>query len=118
MNTLPIIVILFMLLKDKLNLSSLLNGIDIEGLAPIFELLNVDASILNSLNNDNFKQLLNGNLDFKTLLPIIMPIITSFSKNANKPFENSSYTPNYEDFSLIKDIAGQNVAQAFENYFD
>lgn len=118
MNILPIIILLFMLLKDKFNVSSLLNGIDVDGLAPVFELLNVDPSIINALNSDELKNALNGNLDLKTLLPVIMPLISSFTKNSSKPFENQNLYNKYENFSLIKDIAGQNVTTAFENYFE
>lgn len=118
MNILTIIVLSFFLLKDKFDFSSLINSLDVEGLRPILQLLNVDESILNLLNGDNLKQLLNGNFDFKTLLPLITPLLTSLLKPNTNAFNSNNYNQNFEDFSLIKDIAGQDVAQAFENYFE
>ena len=118
MNILPIIVLIFLTLKDKFNFSNLLDGVDLNSLQPVFELLNVDPSILNALNSDTFKDVLNGNLNLKTLLPLILPIINSFSKQTNSAFDNVTADCTYQDFSPIKDIAGQNVTTAFENYFD
>ncbi len=118
MNILPIIVLIFLMLKDKFDFSNLLDGVDINSLLPIFELLNVDPSIINTLNNDNFKDLMNGNLDLKTLLPVILPMLTSLKKPTSTEFNETSATFTYSDFSPIKDIAGQNVTTAFESYFD
>ena len=118
MNVLPILALIFMLLKDKFDLQSLIKNIDLQSLSPILELFNVDASILNALNGDAFKEILNGNFDLKTLLPLIMPLLTSFLKPNSAPFNANNFSPSFQDFSIIKDIAGQDVTQAFESYFE
>ena len=117
MNVLPIIIIIFMLFKDRFNSLNLLDGIDLDSVAPILELFNVDKNILNTLNSNDFKQLLNGNINLKTLLPLIMPLLNSFNSTSST-FTSSATEQSYNGTTPIRDIAGQNIIEAFENYFD
>ena len=120
MNILPFLILLFALLKNKGNFELLdyLKNVDYESITPFLQLFNINPSIIEKLNSDEFKNLLNGKVDLKTLLPLAMPIITEILKNKGQTNfqKNEQYVNEY--LSPIKDFAGDYITSTFKDYFE
>ena len=116
MNFLPIIILIIFMFKNNNGVSELLQYINFDDLAPILPLLGVDESIIETFKSDDFKEVLKGNLNVKTLLPLLMPLLTAIKQPKS---ESQCFTSceTLGDLTPIKDIAGQNVTAALEEYF-
>ncbi len=116
MNYLPIIILVLFLFRNNNNFSGLLDNINFEDIMPTLSLLGVDESIISALQSDEFKEILNGNINLKTLIPLVMPLLSSFKQPENNSEDFKTYTA-YTDLTPIKDVAGQNITTALEEYF-
>ena len=119
MNFLPLILLLFLLLKKDSNNSILdiLKNIDPSYLLPILEFLGIKLDGLDILNSEELKCFLSGNGDFKSLIPIILPLLKNFNKSPSSSFTPFSEELKSEYFSPIKDIAGEEITSGLGNYF-
>ena len=127
MNFIPLIILLFFLLKGKGNSTILdfIKNIDIKSITPILELLGVDKKTTETLSTLDL-----NNLTIKDVIPLLTPLITSFmQKSGGASFTESTpsseYTSDYtttsnftaESLSPIQDIAGEEIKTAFNRYF-
>lgn len=119
MSYMLIILIIILFLKGKGgNLTELLSSLNINDVAPLLQTFGVDTSILDTLQSQDFKSILSGNFDLKTILPLITPFLTNVMQNNFKPsnsfnFENKSFEDN---ISPIKDIANEDISSIFIDY--
>ncbi len=119
MSYMLLILIFFLFLRGQNgNLTDLLSSINLSEIAPILQTFGVDASILEKLNGDEFKSLLSGNFDLKTLLPLITPFLQNFMQNGynSTPTANFQSAPVSDNISPIKDIAGEEISSIFIDY--
>ena len=119
MSFLPLILIIFLLFKKSDSPAlEFIKGLDVTSLAPILQLLGLDESFLNVLNDENFKNFLSGNGDIKSLIPIILPLLKNFS--APKPSQDFEFSENIksEYLSPIKDIASSDITSLLNGYFN
>lgn len=127
MNFIPLIILLFFLLKGKGNSTILdfIKNIDLKSITPILELLGVDKKTTETLSTLDL-----NNMTIKDVLPLLTPLITSFmQKSGGASFtersSSSEYTSDYattsnftaESLSPIQDIAGEEIKNAFNRYF-
>lgn len=131
MNYLPLLFILFYILKSK-NENFLknfnLSGIDLNSLSPILSLFGKEdlAEILSSNELSNFLQ---GKGDIKSLLPLLPKIIATFKNDNSSPFNFSNnsekenfdnketFTPTPERLNPIEDIASERILNSLNSYF-
>ena len=118
MNFLPLILIAFLLFrKNDSPILEFIKNIDIPSISPILELLGLNADSLEFLKDENFKNILSGNVDLKSLIPMILPLI----KNFREP--KTSYTADFSDnlkseyLSPIKDIANAEITNSLSGFF-
>ncbi len=119
MNFLPLILLLFLLLKkDSSNsILNILKNIDTSYLLPILEFLGIKLDGLDILNSEEFKCFLSGNGDIKSLIPMLLPLLKNFNKSSSNECANFSEEVKNEYFSPIKDIAGEEITSLLGNYF-
>ena len=120
MGFLPIILIVVYLLNNKGGLKDFLGGIDLESLSPILSLLGADNKAIELLSSPEIKQILSGNADIKTLLPLITSFIGSMGKsgNADTPTSSSENSFTAEYLNPIKDLASNEILSSLGNYFN
>jgi hypothetical protein len=123
MNFLPILLIIFLLYKNKnATLVELLNNVDIDGLSPLLEIFGVDKTILETISNKEFKDFISGNGSFKALLPLLPTLLKSFNNfNNGKNYtseESSAYYEEAQNLTPIKDIASEKIMSTLGNYFN
>lgn len=115
MSYLAIIFIVYALLKGGGNgYSNALNAIknlDFKTLTPILELFDVDKSIIDALSSADFTD----KFDFKTLLPLLTPVISAFINK--KQFNNDVANVNYDGLSPVKDVFNDEIYNDLEAYF-
>ena len=121
MNYIYIIILIFLFLKkgNSSGILDLIKNIDIEAIAPYLEMFGIDKNINENLKNLNLEELLNGKIDLATILPKLMPLLSGFfkSKSPFSAFNENSATFENEYLSPIKDIAGDNIINTFEDIF-
>ena len=118
MSYMLLILIIFLFFKGgNENISNLLSSLNINDLAPILQTFGIDKSVLETLQSQDFKSLLSGNFDLKTLLPLVTPFLkNAMQSNFATPtsnFENPSFSDNV---SPIKDIANEDISAIFVDY--
>jgi hypothetical protein len=114
-----ILAVMFFLSKNN-QAKGLLSQIDLDSILPMLSLFGIDEKVTNLISSNEIKNLLNGNGDIKSIMPIIFNILTSIkSKNDNyKPNENSVATYQNEYLNPIKDIANDEIISTLGNYFE
>lgn len=81
MNYIPLLFLILLLKNSKSSsLKSILSSIDLDSLKPILEMCGLSDSVTQFISSDEFENLLEGNLDLKSLLPLVMPLMSKFSK--------------------------------------
>lgn len=117
MSFLPIILTIVFLLNKNANFKDVLSGFDVESIAPLLSLFGVPESAAQTLKSEEFKNVLNGSLDVKTILPLITNLISSFktASTANTS-ENPLITPEY--LNPIKDVASPEILSSLGSYFN
>ena len=93
--------------------NELFSGLDLNSLAPLLSTFGVDENLIKTLSGEEFKNLLNGNLDLKTLLPLVMNLSSGFSPRQT---ESAQVTP--ERLEPIKDVATSQIYSTLGNYFE
>lgn len=114
-----IIIFLFLNKSGSNQILDLIKNLDLSSILPIVESLGLSPQIKEIIETDNFKDILSGNLDFKKLLPTLIPLISAFIKNKNSFSFNNGDTSDIvsEKLSPIKDIANDYVTNTFEEIF-
>ena len=120
MNFLPIILIIVFLLNKNKGGLVFLKDFDFESLAPILSLFGIDENTLKLLTSNEIKDILNGNLDIKSLMPIIINLVTTLSKpSVSEPTNfTATTTPQPEYLNPIKDVATAQILTTLGNYFE
>ncbi len=115
MSFLPIIILIFMFLRNG-SLSSVLQSVNIDDIKDTLKSFGIEHELLNLLSKETLEKVSSG--DLKALLPLLPTILSAFNKNSNT-YSNEFTTQNqvYEDLNPIKDIAGEVVTSTFGNYF-
>ena len=117
MNFLPLILIALLLFrKNDSPILEFVKNIDKESIMPILELLGVNADSLDFLNDENFKNFLDGNGDIKSLLPMLLPLIKSFTAYKTTATNNFSDNIKSEYLSPIKDIASIEITNSLNGF--
>lgn len=101
------------MLKGGGNFKELLSGVDLSSIAPLLTTFGINDSIVKLISSDEVKSLLNGNLDLKTLLPLVMNLASSFS-----PQQTESAQVSPERLDPIKDVATSQIYSTLGNYFE
>ncbi len=118
MSFLPLILIAFLLFrKTDSPILELINNIDLNSITPILELLGINADSLNFLKDDNFKNFLAGNGDLKSLLPMLLTLIKTFTANTNNQTTDFKGNLKSEYLSPIKDIASSEITNSLSEFF-
>ncbi len=116
MNYLPIILIVVFLLSNKNSNGNPL-PFDLESVTPLLSLFGVSPEILNMLSSDAIKNILSGNADINSLLPLITSFMSSFKQSQNEYTPQSQTPDNSEFFNPIKDLAEDRIISTLGNYF-
>ncbi|MBE5744372.1 MAG: hypothetical protein E7358_06680 [Clostridiales bacterium] len=117
MNYLPIILIVVFLLSNKNSTENAL-PFDLESITPLLSLFGVSPQISEILSSDAIKNVLSGNADIKSLLPVITSLITSLKSSAPTPTPQAEESENSEFFNPIKDVAEDKILSTLGNYFE
>ncbi len=114
MSYLLVFILIFTFMKNG-SLSSVLNGVDIDGIKDTLKGLGVENSLLDSISSETVDKVLSG--DFKALLPLIPTIIGLFNKNGDNFTSSESKNVVLEELNPIKDIANDKIINSFGSYF-
>ena len=117
MNFLPIILIVVFLLSKKGG--NPLENFDLESISPLLSLFGVSEDVLNILSRDEIKNLTSGNVDLKSIIPLITTLFSQMNKGDSHPIEttfSSENTPEY--LNPIKDVANADIISTLGNYFN
>ena len=118
MSFLPILLLIFLLSKSNNNtISSILNYIDLESISPVLEVFGLDKNIINVISSQEFKEFLNGNRDFKVLLPLIPTLLKNFNSKTTKHTQSNETIYKSENLTPIQDIASEEVYSTLGSYF-
>ena len=112
MNFLPIILLIFYMLKGGSGLKDLFSNLDLNSIAPLLTTFGVDEKLVSTLFSGEFKSLLSGKFDLATLLPLITSLAGNF--NANTP---AATIAKAERLDPIKDVAPSQIYSTLGNYF-
>lgn len=119
MSFLPIIlIIVFLLSKNGKGLSDL-TGFDFESISPLLNLFGVSDDVLKMLTSNEIKNITSGNLDVKSIIPLVTTLLETFKSTNTKPFAetpNSTHTPEY--LNPIKDVASDEILSSLGNFFN
>ena len=121
MSYLPIILVVLYLLNKKGGISELLGGLDVESISPLLSLFGVNKGMVELLSSQELKNVLSGNADIKSIIPLITTLMTSIkasepSNQEHTTTTESTFTPEY--LNPIKDVASPDVYTVLNNYFD
>ncbi len=119
MSYLPIILVVLYLLNKKGGISELLGGLDVESISPLLSLFGVNKGAVELLSSPELKNVLSGNADIKSIIPLITTIMSTMKNtppSAPVSEPQSQYTPEY--LNPIKDVASPDVFTVLNNYFD
>ncbi len=114
MSYLLVFILVFTLMKNG-SLSSLLSGVDIDGIKDTLKGLGIENSLLDCFSTDTVNKVLSG--DIKALIPLIPTIIGLFNKNDNSYTHSESNNAVFEELNPIKDFAGDKIINSFGSYF-
>lgn len=118
MSYLPIILIVIFLLGNKGSLKDFIGDFDFESITPLLSLFGVNEKTVEALTSPDIKNILSGNADLKSMLPIIINLVTELNKNTAKPSNNEFYnSPSPEALDPIKDLAPEQIISSLGNYF-
>jgi hypothetical protein len=118
MSYLPIILIVVFLLSNKGGVKDFIGNFDFESITPLLSLFGVNEKTVEALSSPEIKNVLSGNADLKSMLPIIINLVTELNKP--KPQENSNayyQAPTPEALEPIIDLAPEQVKTSPGNYF-
>lgn len=118
MSYLPIILIVVFLLSNKGGVKDFIGNFDFESITPLLSLFGVNEKTVEALSSPEIKNVLSGNADLKSMLPIIINLVTELNKP--KPQENSNayyQAPTPEALEPIIDLAPEQVITSLGNYF-
>lgn len=116
MNYLPIILIVVFLLSNKNSNGNSLS-FDLESITPLLSLFGVSPEILNMLSSDAIKNVLNGNADINSLLPLITSFVSNFKPSSFTQAPQTQEPDTSEFFSPIKDLAEDKILSTLGSYF-
>ena len=119
MSYLPIILVVLYLINKKGGMSELLGGLDVESISPLLSLFGVDKGTVELLSSPQLKNVLSGNADIKSLIPLITTLMSTMKNNQPATPQSeaqSEFTPEY--LNPIKDVASPDVFSALNNYFN
>lgn len=118
MSYLPIILIVIFLLGNKGNLKDFIGDFDFESISPLLSLFGVNENVLQTLSSLDIKNVLQGNADIKSILPLIINLASNMNtqQNTNATFQDS-FTPTPEALEPIKDLAPEQIISSLGNYF-
>ena len=118
MNFFPLILIALLLLrKTNSPILELVKNVDMQSISPILELLGINLNSLEFLNDENFKNFLSGSGDLKSLIPLLLPLVKSFTANTQTSQTDFSDNLKSEYLSPIKDIANSEITNSLSGYF-
>ena len=119
MNFLPIILFAMLLGGDKLStVKDFLSRVDFSSFAPILKIFGLNNKTIEFLESDQFNQLLSGNLDLKSILPLLTSFFTSQNTSEEaQPKTEEETTPPKDTVSAIKNVAPTEVEETFNVYF-
>ncbi len=116
MNYLPIILIVVFLLSNKNSNGNPL-PFDLESITPLLSLFGVSPEISQMLSSDAIKNLLNGNADINSLMPIITSFMSNLKQSSPAQTPQDNEPNNSEFFNPIKDLAEDKIISTLGSYF-
>ena len=120
MSYLPIILVVLYLLNNKKGKGlDFLGGLDVESITPLLSLFGVNKGTVDLLSSPELKNVLSGNADIKSILPLLTNLLTTIKRNPQQNYKNDDikeFTPEY--LNPIKEIAGSEVLSTLNSYFE
>lgn len=117
MSYLPIILVVIFLLNRSGGVKEVFQNFDFQSISPLLSLFGVNDKIIETMQSPEMKNVLDGNLDIKTLMPLLTTLISSVKENSPAPkTEEKRYEPEY--LNPIKDVASEEVYSSLNSYFE
>ena len=117
MSYLPIILVVIFLLNRSSGVKEVLQNFDFQSISPLLSLFGVNDKIIETMQSQEMKNALDGNLDIKTLMPLLTTLISSVKQNATvEKNDEKRYEPEY--LNPIKDVASEEVYSSLNSYFE
>ena len=112
-----ILVVVFLLSKNKS--SGILSQIDLDSILPLLSLFGIDEKITSLISSEEIKNLISGNGDIKSIMPLLLNILTSLKATPTfKEEVKSEPIIQNEYLNPIKDIASEEIISTLGNYFE
>lgn len=114
-----ILAVVFFLSKNN-QAKGLLSQIDLDSILPLLSLFGIDEKVTSLISSNEIKDLINGNGDIKSIMPIIFNMLTTLKTSNSYTPPKPDTQPLYQNEYLnpIKDIASFEVLSALGNYFE
>lgn len=117
MSYLPIILIVIFLLNRNSGVKEVLQNFDFQSISPLLSLFGVNDKVIETMQSPEMKNVINGNIDIKTIMPLLTTLISSVKETSPKEStQEKQYQPEY--LNPIKDVASEEVFSTLSNYFE
>ena len=117
MSVLPLLLIALLSNGEKFSsIKEFLSHIDFNSFSPVFKLFGLNENIIGFLCSEQFSSMLSGNLDLKSLLPILTSFLSPKTNNEKQKEDCEAETPqsqtaNSDYFAPIKDIIPSDIEE-------
>ena len=117
MNFIAIAIVAALLLGgDKINqIKEFLAKIDFKSFAPLLQILGVNKDGIDFLSSEKFEEILTGETDVKTLLPLLS---TLFKQKETSEQQSQNDGGNADFVAPIKEVAPTEVEESISAYFN
>ena len=117
MSYLPIILIVIFLLNRNSGVKEVLQNFDFQSISPLLSLFGVNDKVIETMQSPEMKNVINGNIDIKTIMPLLTTLISSVKETSTKEStQEKQYQHEY--LNPIKDVASEEVFSTLSNYFE
>ena len=119
MNFLPIILIVLFLLNRNGKTAEFMKDFDFQSISPLLSLFGINQNLIEMISSPEIKNLLHGNIDIKSLTPLLTTLISSMKQSTPENYEkeeNSTYSAEY--LNPIKEVASEEVFSSLNSYFE
>lgn len=119
MNFLPIILIVVFLLNKNGKTLEMLKDFDFQSISPLLSLFGINEKAIEIISSPEIKNLFQGNVDIKSLTPLISTLISSMKQSTPENYKNEE-NPTFEAEYLnpIKDVASEQIYSSLNSYFE
>ncbi len=119
MNFLPIILIVLFLLNRNDKTAEFMKDFDFQSISPLLSLFGINQNLIEMISSPEVKNLLQGNIDIKSLTPLLTTLLSSIKQNNQNDYkseENPTFTAEY--LNPIKEVASEEVFSSLNSFFE